>query len=486
MFRWRSSVRVHITIAVAITFATAMIAGSILLLSVVRSMLASSIAADNQAILEKLKHAIENGLDPRRVPLPFGTDGTQFVIVNGRGRTIASSLGVARTRPVVVVGPPIEFYPSEVPEVTNEFGLEPREKVLGDRTVAGEEVPDTVRTQLGELDERVRALWDPENWSRTELPAHTPEGDFNLIALTPFNSTTRSLTTLTTVLWIVIPVMLGGITVLAWLVAGRALRPVSQIIERAGRIGDNTLHQRVPEPGSGDEVDQLAKTMNRMLARIENAAIRQRQFVSDASHELRSPITAIISEAEIALTHPDKAQWEVVAQAVYSEGRRLERLVSDLLALAKADEGTLKAHEAVDLKKLILEKVSRLHRVNVATSQVSAVRIMGDPDQLARLIENLLSNAVRHANSKVAIALCRRGDRALLAVDDDGAGIKPEKREQVFDRFARLEEGRSRDAGGAGLGLAVVRAVAALHGGTATVTDSSLGGARFEVMLPLT
>lgn len=485
MFRSRASVRAYITTAVAITFAAALTVGAVLLSGVVRSMVASSIAADNEAILEKLRDEIENGLDPRQLPLPFGTDGTQFIIVNGSGRTIASSVGVGRTRPVVVLGPPIEINPSEVPEITNDLGLEPHEELREEGTVAGREMPSAVRIKLGRRDERVQALWNPENWSKTELSARTPEGDFMLIALTPFDIITRGLTTLTTALWIVIPAMVTGVTGLAWLVTGRALRPVSKMIERARCIGESTLHERVPEPGSGDEVDELAKTMNRMLGRIETAAIRQRQFVSDASHELRTPITAIISEAEIALIHPDKAQWEVVAQVAYSEGRRLEHLVSDLLALAKADEAPLEVREPVDIDEIIFEKARRLNRLTVRTSQVSAVRVLGDPDRLSRLIENLLSNAARHAKSLVAITLSSTENWALLAVDDDGTGIEPEKRDRIFDRFARLEEARNRDAGGAGLGLAVVKAVATLHGGTAKVTDSPFGGARFEVMLPL-
>ncbi|MGF1614542.1 MAG: sensor histidine kinase [Gammaproteobacteria bacterium] len=485
MFRSHSSVRLHITIAVGITFAAALIIGSVLLLGVVRSMVASSIAADNHAVLKKLKNEIEEGVDPRQLALPFGTDGTQFIIVDRSGTTIASSLGLARTRPVVVLGPPIEIDPAEVPEIRNELGLEPQGKLLDESTTAGPKPPDAARATLDRLDERSQALWDPGNWSKTELAVHTPRGDFVLLALTPFDIITRSLTTLTRVLWIAIPVMVAAITILAWFVTGRALQPISRIIERAQRIGDSTLHERVPEPGSGDEVDKLAKTMNRMLERIEGAAIRQRQFVSDASHELRSPITAIIGEAEIALMHPDKAQWPIVAQVAYGEGRRLERLVSDLLALAKADEGPLEVRESVDVDELIFEKARRIHRLRVRTGKVSAVRVVGDPDQLSRVIENLLSNAVRHARSQIAIALCKKGKQALLAVDDDGTGIAPENRERIFERFARLQEGRSRDAGGAGLGLAVVRAVVNLHGGSAQVTDSALGGARFEVMLPL-
>ncbi len=286
-------------------------------------------------------------------------------------------------------------------------------------------------------------------------------------------------------MWLALAILVTGIAALAWLITSRALLPVSQMVTQLRGITPRILDERVPETHSCDEIDELAKTMNGMLDRIEAGIKRQRQFVSDASHELRSPITAITSEAEIALSHPEVADWKVLAKTSYSEGKRLERLVGDLLALATASEERFKKRETINLDDLLFEEVKRINRLPVRTSGVSAAQVWGNADQLSRLVHNLLSNASRHATSLVAVELYRENGQALLGVDDNGCGIAAEDRERVFERFARLEAGRSRDSGGTGLGLAVVRAMALAHGGDVSVTDSPLGGARFEVKLPL-
>jgi signal transduction histidine kinase len=242
----------------------------------------------------------------------------------------------------------------------------------------------------------------------------------------------------------------------------------------------------VPESGSGDEIDQLAVTMNRMLDRLERATDRQRQFVSDASHELRSPLASIRTQLEVAMAHPDRADWRAVAAGVLDEGTRMEALVADLLALARADEGAIAAREdRVDLGEIARsEAADRPGPVTFEVRVVSTATVRGDAGALRRVVRNLLDNAGRHAATRVRVSVARSAEGTMLAVDDDGAGIRPEDRERVFERFTRLEEARTRDAGGTGLGLAVVREVVRAHRGTVRVADGELGGARFEVRLP--
>jgi signal transduction histidine kinase len=293
-------------------------------------------------------------------------------------------------------------------------------------------------------------------------------------------------------LWVGIPVLVALVGALAWVLVGRALKPVESMRREVDEITHTTLHRRVAEPGSGDEVDRLAHTMNEMLDRLELAADRQRQFISDASHELRSPLTTIRTQIEVADRHPDVAEWESVRGSMLDEVERLDDMVADLLQLARLDEtggGPTPAPSGteVDLDELALHEASRLRSLGVAVdaSGVGAVRVTGDVAALSRMVRNLADNAARHAGSRIALAVSLEHGQAVVRVDDDGAGVPTGDRERVFERFTRLDESRTRGAGGAGLGLALVRSVASAHGGTARVDDSPLGGARFEVALPI-
>ena len=308
---------------------------------------------------------------------------------------------------------------------------------------------------------------------------------FQLVANSPMEPVNEAIAALARSLAIVGPLLALGVALLAWFTLGRAFRPVDAIIARTDEISAHNLDGRIPVPPSGDEVARLAGTMNRMLARIQASSESQRRFVSDASHELRSPIAASRAQLEVALGHPRDVDWAVTAHTVLDEQERLSRLVDDLLLIARLDESRESSRVEVDLDDVVFEEASRAHRVDADVSQVTPVRVIGDLGLLQRLVRNLVDNAVRHAGNRVRVSLASGEGLALLAVEDDGTGVPPDLRESVFDRFTRLEDARSRDAGGAGLGLAVVREVARAHGGKARVVESALGGARFEVRIPL-
>jgi signal transduction histidine kinase len=228
--------------------------------------------------------------------------------------------------------------------------------------------------------------------------------------------------------------------------------------------------------------------MNRMLSRLEASQAMQRRFVSDAAHELRSPVASIRQHAEVAIEHPDHASLGDLAEVVHRENLRVEHLVDDLLLLARLDEAAPGVEEQVDLDDLVLAEAARLGAttgLTVETGAISAARVVGSPIELGRVVRNLADNAARHARSTVMFTLRIEDDRVVLTVDDDGAGIDPDDRARVFDRFVRLDDARSRDGGGAGLGLAIVRAVAQAHGGTASIGESRLGGVSAEVGLPI-
>jgi signal transduction histidine kinase len=248
------------------------------------------------------------------------------------------------------------------------------------------------------------------------------------------------------------------------------------------------LHRRVPRPKADDEIGRLAATMNRMLERLESARNSQRRFVSDASHELRSPITTIRQHAEVALAHPEHVTAAELAEVVLAEQQRMQRLVEDLLLLARVDEHVPLTRAAVDLDDLAFEEGHRLRSATskrVDTSGVNAVRVQGDADALRRMLRNVAENAVRHASSRVDVTLVERGEEVVLTIDDDGPGIPATERARVLQRFVRLDDARSRDEGGSGLGFSIVDEVVRAHGGSMSIEQSPLGGARIVITLPV-
>lgn len=288
---------------------------------------------------------------------------------------------------------------------------------------------------------------------------------------------------------VAVPILLLIVGAVTWWMVGRALAPVDSIRAEVEAISSSELHRRVPDPPGSDEIARLATTMNRMLARLEEGHLRQRRFVSDASHELRSPVASIRQHAEVALSHPEGARTDELARAVLEEGIRLQGIVDDLLLLSSIDEGSLQVRsDPVDLDDVVFEEAARLRGstdLRIDSESVSAARLAGDRQQLQRLVRNLTDNAARHARGTVALSLREVDGEAVFTVEDDGEGVAAEDRERIFERFVRLDQARDRDGGGSGIGLAIVWEVTALHRGTVAVSDGDLGGARFEVRFPL-
>jgi signal transduction histidine kinase len=315
-----------------------------------------------------------------------------------------------------------------------------------------------------------------------------PVDQGTLIVGRSLESVNDSIETLVGLLLVGLPVVLLVVGATTWQVVGRTLAPVEAIRAEVDAVSTKELHRRVPRPPGNDEISRLAATMNRMLGRLEQGQARQRRFVSDAAHELRSPIAAIRQHAEVVLSHGDGAASEELAGVVLEEDLRLQSLVEDLLMLSRMDEdGARPELDPVDLDDLLLEEAAHLRSataLRIDASGVSGGRVPGVSAQLSRLVRNLADNAARHARTTVGLSLSENGNHTILRIDDDGPGIPPAARERVFGRFVRLDESRDRGSGGAGLGLAIVAEVAARHGGAVVVGDSPLGGARFEVRLP--
>jgi signal transduction histidine kinase len=221
------------------------------------------------------------------------------------------------------------------------------------------------------------------------------------------------------------------------------------------------------------------------LDRLEGAYQQLRQFTSDASHDLRNPITAMRAQVEEALMYPDDTNWPGTATAVLADVERLQAIVTDLLTLARLDARAPLTRNPIDLARLVgAELDRRTHRAKIVKDLQQNVLINCDPLRITRLLANLLDNAERHTTSQITVIVRADGPTATLEVIDDGAGIAAEQREVVFDRFTRLEASRDRDAGGTGLGLAIAREIAEAHEGTLTIQDSERG-ARFVLRLPV-
>lgn len=307
-------------------------------------------------------------------------------------------------------------------------------------------------------------------------------------SLSDFDAADR---TTVTALMVGVPLLMLLVGAVTWWVTGRALRPVEAIRAEVAEISDRDLHRRVPVPGTHDEIARLAATMNATLDRLESSGIRQRQFIADASHELRSPITVLRTQLEVALAVPDPELMPELISGALEDTARLQQLASDLLLLARMDAAESVSTSTLDLGALVRKAVDarRGDRVPVRAEMPSGVELTGSELWLTRLVTNLLDNAQRFAEQRIEVTLRTEQDErqaawAVLEVTDDGPGIAAADRERVFERFTRLDDARSRDHGGAGLGLAIARDLAAHHGGTLTAEDSA-HGARLVVRLPL-
>lgn len=290
------------------------------------------------------------------------------------------------------------------------------------------------------------------------------------------------------VLSAVIPLLTLVLAFGVWVLVGRTLRPVESIRSVVAAMTGDDVHRRVPVPVGTDEITRLARTMNEMLGRVEEAQTRQRQFAADASHELRTPLARIRSELEVELVHPSGADPDATHRSVLEEVDILQRTIDGLLILARGEEERSPRMVPVDLDDIVLRETSALRErgdLTLDVSGVTAAQVSGDELQLSRAIRNLFDNAARHARNRVTVTLSEVGDAAVLRVADDGSGIAAADRERVFERFTRLDAARSRHDGGSGLGLPISRGVAERHGGTLHVDPEHTPGARFVVRLPL-
>jgi len=320
--------------------------------------------------------------------------------------------------------------------------------------------------------------------------ATSPQGPVTIYVGTNLEPAQETLALVQRGLLVAAPFLLVLVATMTWITVGRALHPVEAIRARVADVSSKDLRQRVPVPPTQDEIGRLAATMNAMLDRLEAAADKQHRFVADASHELQSPLAATRVDLEVALAHPEATKWPDTARALLQENRRLERLVADLLFIARTDGVTPPTPcTPVDLHEIVFDEASRLSGsddVRVDTTGVTGAFVRGRREDLARAVRNLLDNAQHYATSAVTIGLDNGDGTVTLVVEDDGPGVPPDDRDRIFERFARLDDARTRNGDGTGLGLAIVREIVEHHGGSVGVHERARGtrGVRFVVTLP--
>lgn len=451
--RWwaRQSLRARLTLLATALFSFAVVTGAVLLLVLQRYALTRVLDQSADKTASDIAKLFSSGKEPTTLP-PTSGGITAVQVVDANDIVVAASPGADRHTSVVTTQELESVRDGNRPTVTSPTSnarLRIVGRKLGMRTVL-------VATDVSRVDDSLRIL------TRAALIGSP-------IAVLIMAIATYSVVTL-------------------------ALRPVAGLRHGAADITAAGLaKQRLPVPSAQDEIHRLAVTLNAMLDRIDTATSRQRTFVGDAAHELRSPLASLRVQLEVAQRLGPSADWSGLIDDVLVDVDRLDRLVEDLLTLARLDEsGDITHREPVDLAELV-DEVARGYahaRVPVLTD-TSPASTLADPEALRRVAINLIDNAVRYAASEVRVTVApgqRSGKPVVrLVVTDDGPGIPEDERQRVFDRFYRIQESRSRRSGGTGLGLPIVRDIVRSHGGRVALTAREDGesGLRAVVALPL-
>ncbi len=436
--RWRGlSLRLRLTLVTTGLLAVGLIMGAIALTAVVSASRIATLDELSAARAATIARLVEEDRLPE--PLPVAEAGEVAQVLDSDGLVVASSANASRTLPVVTV-----------------------EELAALR----EEPTATLETAY---DEQARVLALAASWRGAPV---------TVVVTLPLRDIEGVLDALRVSLVGVVPTLSLLLAGVIWLALGRALRPVEQLRSAAAHVAREGGPGSLPVPDSHDELGALARTLNEMLNRLEQAAARQRSFVEDAAHELRSPISVLRATVEAAQTYPDAWADGELATDLEPEVLRMQLLVDDLLLLARVGAATASRSEE-DLRRVVEDAVNSA-RPGPAVEVVGDGTAFMDAVAVGRVVRNLVENASRHARNHVRVTV----SEGCVIVEDDGEGIAEVDRERVFERFVRLDEAREREAGGSGLGLAIVREIARDHGGDVVLTESDFGGLKATVSLP--
>ncbi|MEU0999690.1 sensor histidine kinase [Streptomyces tibetensis] len=468
MRRLFGSVRARATLGATLVVAVALVAAGAAVLLSLRSNLIGEAGTQAERSARAVASEVAAGTPYDKLSGLDGDDGPVQVL-DEHGRLVAASEDLEKISGTD--SGQVKPQPAVKPTEDDDDDAEDAGEALEPGEISGESVFSNGSATIDGDAEDYR-------FAAVEVETHD-RGHLRVYAGSPLAAEHGAVRTALTVMLIGFPLLLGVVAAVTWLVTRRALRPVEGIRREMDAITHSEdLARRVPEPDTHDEIARLASTTNETLAALETSVERQRRFVADASHELRSPIASLRTQLEVAAAHPELLDLDGAVEDTV----RLQRLAADLLLLARLDAGERPSDAKVDLAGLAREQAEGRTGVTV---DAEPVEVAGSRGQLGRVLANLLDNAQRHARSAVTVSVRREGDRAVVGVADDGDGVPEDDRERIFERFVRLDAARSRDDGGAGLGLAIARDVAVRHGGTLTAGRGPAGGALFELRLPL-
>ena len=444
----RLSLRARLTAIAVVGVAVALAIGSVTLYAVLAFVNNRTLVDAGLATAHDVAALVEQG----RLPNPIPVTGTQIVqVVDDQNRVVSASGNADRLTAILL--------PGEVRRATSGQAL----------TVSGSRI----------------GLSSPLRVVGIRVPTGGPR--MNVLVAQQYDEVTHSARVLRAALLLTYPVLLAVLALIAWRVIGSALRPVEALRSGAERISGSGQGGPLPVPGSTDEIHALAVTLNQMLDRLAASRARQRDFVADAAHELRSPLASMRTQLEVAQRLGEAPE---LSEDLLAEVHRLAGLVEDLLTLARADAelAPTVAPESFAADALLHEVAGRYAGARVPVTVVGLAgpgpSVTGNREDLRRVLANLVDNAVRHASSRVELAAAAEAEHTLVTVSDDGPGVAPEDRLRVFERFTRLDEARDRDVGGSGLGLAIVHELVRRAGGETRLADADSGGLRVEVRLP--
>ena len=448
-------VRARVTIAASSMLAVVVIVGGFALVGLVHQSLLSNLDSAAATRATDISSLISNGSVPATLPAQ-ADDSSLIQVIDSSNSVVSASANVNGEPPILPTPPRV-------------------------RTVA---ILDLASLPVGNLTVPFRV---------TVQPVMLTNGAGWVYVATSLSQVEAATTSLAWLLVAALPTLIALVGATVFLSAGRSLKPIDNIRRQAESIGSD-LSKRVPVPPSHDEVFRLAVTMNQMLDQLEASALKQKRFIGDASHELRSPLATLRAQVEISLVEHDTVDALETLARVELQALRMSDVIEDLLFLARVDEGGHRqSGENVDLDEIVLNEVRRLEgvaSVAVHLVQLDGIRMTGSPRDLARMLRNIGDNAVRHARTSVWFTLTSDGDRAAITIANDGPPIPGEDQRRIFDRFTRLDDARSRRPGdgGSGLGLSIAQEIATAHGGRIVATSPSGPNdhTAFVITLPVT
>ncbi|MFJ9729625.1 ATP-binding protein [Streptomyces sp. NPDC101209] len=471
-----ASVRSRATLAATLVVAVALVVAGIAVIAVLRHNLTSRASLESEVTARTVAGA-QAALNGRFASLELPDDDGRLVQVVGSGGKVLAAGDDLEGRGALATYAPAPTTTAPTASSHRDDNDDDHDRIPARGKVGTDVDRKTLTVKVGD---------ESRAYSFAAVQGTTYDGrTYTVYAGTSLEDEQATLDQVVQAMLIGLPCLLVVVAGVTWLVTRRALRPVEDIrVEMAEITASGDLSRRVPEPASHDEIARLAATTNETLTALEQSVARQHRFVADASHELRSPIASLRTQLEVAVAHSDLLDVQEVLQDVI----RLQHLAADLLLLARLDAGERSAQGRIDVAALAREELAERNATDGIIPSVSIgdlpLDVVGSRSQLARVLGNLLDNAQRHARSHVGVELRAEGADVMLTVADDGHGVDEADRERIFERFVRLDEARTRDDGGAGLGLAIARDVAERHGGTLTVGAAAGGGAVFRLRLP--